>query len=399
MDWRNFMINTDDLALAGYRQIAVIDSGHGVTLVQHAASGRVYVKKVLDIYNAEVYGYLRDHHVRGTPEIVDVVEKDGTLTVIEEYVSGQTLREFLDNGNRFSRYEAAEIIVQLCKILEQLHSAKPPILHRDIKPSNVMLTSEGNIRLLDMNAARRADPEKTQDTRLIGTQGYAAPEQYGFGSSGIQTDLYAAGVLLCELVTGKLPKEALISSKNPGLFSKKTEPSAGDGKALPKSPASERKKLGGLAAIVRKCTRIDPKTRYKSARALREELEAYLDRSSGTGREKTYFQKYLPPGFRSGSPVNMLTASVGYIILVSLSLTFTAKDILPGLMTLIERILLFIFGAGIIFFSANYLDVWSVLQINRIRNPYLKTLAVLAADTLLAFISLIIMIVVVLSMS
>lgn len=393
------MINTDDLVLAGYRQIAVIDSGHGVTLVQHAASGRVYVKKVLDIYNAEVYEYLRDHHVRGTPEIVDVVEKDGTLTVIEEYVSGQTLREFLDNGNRFSGDEAAEIIVQLCKILEQLHSAEPPILHRDIKPSNIILTSDGNIRLLDMNAARRADPEKTQDTRLIGTQGYAAPEQYGFGSSGIQTDLYAAGVLLCELVTGKLPKEALASSKDQGLFSNKTELSAENGKSLPQSPVSGRKKLGGLGTIVRKCTRIDPETRYKSARALREELEAYLDRRRGKGRERAYFRKYLPPGFRSGSPVNMQAALVGYIILVSLSLTFTAKDILPGLMTVVERILCFIFGTGIILFSSNYLDVWSVLRIDRIRNPYLRTLVVLVLDVSLAFVSLCIMIGVSMAMS
>ena len=86
------MITTDAYILSCYREIAVLNSQHGVTLVQHTVSGTVYVKKILETYNADVYEYLYSHHVKGTPEITEIVEQDGRLIVIEEYINGETLR-------------------------------------------------------------------------------------------------------------------------------------------------------------------------------------------------------------------------------------------------------------------------------------------------------------------
>ncbi len=188
--------------LSSYKEIAVLNAEHGVTLVQDTTSGIVYVKKILTIYNAEVYLTLKNHPVPGIPEIIEMIEEDDRLIVIEEYIGGQTLRAILDNGNLFPEEEAVRIVEQVCVIVNDLHSADPPIIHRDIKPSNIICTPDGSIRLLDMNAARKVVTGKSEDTQLIGTVGYAAPEQFGFGASTVQTDIYAIGVLLCELMTG-----------------------------------------------------------------------------------------------------------------------------------------------------------------------------------------------------
>ncbi len=353
------MTTTDACILSCYQEIAVLNAQHGITLVQHTATGIVYVKKILETYNADVYRYLQQHHVKGTPEIVEIAEQNGRLTVIEEYISGQTLRTILDNGNIFTEDTAVTIVEELCRILMELHSADPPILHRDIKPSNIIRTADGSIRLLDMNAARQVNPQKKEDTQLIGTVGYAAPEQYGFGASSVQTDIYAVGVLLNELVTGTLPKEKMPRGK--------------------------------LGKIVKKCTRIDPKDRYRSVKELLSALASC--RSHPDDYESNiYRNNFMIPGFRSKKPVNMLIAIFIYAFAFYVCKDFTAESIAPGIETWIERIILFFFTLLMMLFTGNYLDIWSFMGISRIRNAWLRFLAVLAFDALLAAIMLVIMI-------
>ena len=76
----------------------------------------------------------------------------------------------------------------------------PAIIHRDIKPSNIIITAYNRAVLLDFNAAKYYSCQSTEDTVLLGTQGYASPEQYGFGSSSPQTDIYSMGILFRELL-------------------------------------------------------------------------------------------------------------------------------------------------------------------------------------------------------
>ena len=350
------MTASEASALSCYQEIGEIDAEHGVTLVQHTISGIVYVKKMLTVYNREVYEYLRDHHVMGTPEILEVVETEGRLIVIEEYISGLTLREILDDGTIFSEEEAVTMIEQLCRILQELHMAKPPILHRDIKPSNILRTSGGRICLLDMNAARRISPGKAQDTQLIGTVGYAAPEQYGFGTSSIQTDIFSTGVLLCELVTGHLPKEGIPEGK--------------------------------IGRIISKCTRIDPADRYTDMAELLSALAAIysrpgLDLSMTAGNSSGF--RYMIPGFRSGSPLHYLIAGSAYLALLWLSLTYTAEGIPShGPLLWVERIIYLVCGFGILLFTGNYLDIWRTLGLSRIRSILLRLAVVLAIDLFLA---------------
>ena len=86
---------------------------------------------------------------------------------------------------------------------------KHGIVHRDIKPSNVILTEDGRIILIDLNAAKFTNEFKDRDTRLIGTKGFAAPEQFGFGSSTPQTDIYALGVLMKTLLSDSVTNKKL----------------------------------------------------------------------------------------------------------------------------------------------------------------------------------------------
>ena len=119
------MAMNDAGVLSNYRELTMINTEHGISLVQHIATDRVYVLKTLDVYKADIYRYLQANPVRGIPEIEEVIEHNGRLTIIEEYISGQTLRSILDNGNLFSEKDAVRIIEELCGILKNLHGANP----------------------------------------------------------------------------------------------------------------------------------------------------------------------------------------------------------------------------------------------------------------------------------
>ena len=173
--------------------------------------------------------------------------------VVEEYIEGSSLSEYLKEGT-FEPFEAARIVRDLCCILNELHTLECPIIHRDIKPSNVMLTKSGEVVLLDMNVAKWYDSEEKEDTRLLGTKDYAAPEQAGYGmkASSDKTDIYAVGILLNVMLTGKLPKE---------------------------KPAQ-----GKLWDIIERCISLDADTRY-SADELIERLDNYLGENTNAGKK------------------------------------------------------------------------------------------------------------------
>jgi serine/threonine protein kinase len=128
--------------------------------------------------------------------------------VIEEFIEGRTIEEVLEEGPIPER-KAVEIVNGICRILDQLHNLPTPIIHRDIKPSNVILSPQDEVYLLDMNVAKWYDPDQADDTRYMGTQYYAAPEQVGYGlsASSAKSDIYTVGMLLNVMITGHFPKE------------------------------------------------------------------------------------------------------------------------------------------------------------------------------------------------
>ena len=241
------MTLADSLALSYYRKVADINPEHGICLIQHQETGKFYVQKLLSAYNISVFRQLMEHPLPGIPRIYEAVEEDAVLTLIEEYIPGTSLQELLDAQKALPEAQVVEYMVQLCGILHSLHSCNPPIIHRDLKPANIIVTSDGILKLLDFNAAKCAGGASAKDTVLMGTPGFAAPEQYGFGASDAQTDIYALGILMNLLLSGELSHECTVS--------------------------------GPLASIVRRCIMMERSERYSSAPDVQKALENWQRKS------------------------------------------------------------------------------------------------------------------------
>lgn len=333
------------LKMSFYKTIATINEEHKVYIVQNINDKHVYVKKILDVFNREIYEYLLANPIIGLPFIYDIYQEDNSLTVIEEYVSGNTLEELLLGNHQFHTLEVKKIAYQLCKILENLHNCNPPIIHRDIKPSNVILRNDGSIVLLDLNAAKHVNTDKFEDTTLLGTKGYAAPEQYGFGSSNLQTDIYALGMLMNTLLTGTFSSTCVQNNE--------------------------------LTPIIEKCIQLNPKDRYKSIAIVKKFLEP--DEQPSHNYPLNSWRKFLPPGFRTMNPFNILLASAGYIFLLWLCLSLNVQDATPTSLA-IERFICLIIFLGIVFISSNYLDIHKKLPLCRSKNIFIKLLGIIISD-------------------
>lgn len=153
----------------------------------------------------DVYQKLAQLHCPHLPQIYQVQEVGNRTAVVEEFITGDTLAFLLEKGF-LSEAEAADIICQLCDALTVLHQAG--IVHRDIKPENLILRGS-ELVLIDFDVSRISNPTHNSDTRIMGTTGYAAPEQYGFSQTDARADLYAAGVTFNEMLIGQHPSRAL----------------------------------------------------------------------------------------------------------------------------------------------------------------------------------------------
>ena len=206
-----------------------------VSVVRHKKSGTRYVFRRYS-GSGEVYRRLLPVLCPHLPQIMEAAEQDGQTAVLEEYVQGDTLAELL-MGARLTEREARQVTMQLCQALHVLHSMGA--VHRDVKPENVILRGSDAV-LIDFDAARIYKDESESDTQVLGTTGFAAPEQYGIFQSDERADIFSLGVLLNIMLTGKHPSREMAAGK--------------------------------MGRIVRKCTMTAPEQRYQSARALMEVL-------------------------------------------------------------------------------------------------------------------------------
>ena len=206
-----------------------------VSLLQNKQNGTRFIFRHYH-GNGEVYRNLLGISCPNLPQIMETAERDGMVAVLEEYIQGDSLAYLLE-GALFSPAEARKITMQLCNALWVLH--KLGAVHRDIKPENVMIRGSEAI-LIDFDASRIFKSDTNQDTQILGTTGYAAPEQYGIAQTDERADIYSLGVLLNIMLTGKHPSKELAS--------------------------------GRLGRIVQKCTMVNPEKRYKSVLYLMEAL-------------------------------------------------------------------------------------------------------------------------------
>lgn len=188
------------------------------------------------------------------PRLFDILEQDGRLYMVYDYINGMPLDKKLEAEGKIAEEIVTDWATQLCKALKYLHSLEPnPIIYRDMKPSNIILTGNGILKLIDFGIAREFKPQSEGDTVYIGTRGYAAPEQYGTGQTSAVSDIYSLGVTLHHLLTGKNPIEPPFGIKPIKHFDDTLS--------------------FEMEAIIHKCTMENAAERYQSASELLNELE------------------------------------------------------------------------------------------------------------------------------
>lgn len=179
------------------------------------------------------------------PMIADILkgtgEEEQNLYMVMEYITGLSLEEILESGRPLSPEEFFRTGIQICEVLEYLHSQDPPVIFRDMKPGHVITGSGGEIHLIDFGIARRYAKGKLSDTETLGTPGFAAPEQYGKGQTDCRTDIYSLGMTLRRM--------------------------------LEACPEMGKRKKKALCRILHRCTEQDPGRRFGSCAELENELQ------------------------------------------------------------------------------------------------------------------------------
>lgn len=404
-----FMTLQDESRLSFYRELTVLDSKKNIILVQNIETKDLYVKKILNIYSTHIYEQLKNTHIKGVPDIIECIKDNNSLIVIEEYIHGRNLKQVIELQGTLNEQTVYSIAVKLAEILITLHNLTPAIIHRDIKPSNIILDKNGHLYLIDYNAARHVSEDKNEDTKMLGTMYFAAPEQYGFGQSDERTDIYGLGATINYLLTGNKPGDGIANCN--------------------------------YSDIIKKCLMLDPSNRYQSANELldaltslkhpsyssdyhnmsndsfdtndnsnqntskshtdnnnnnnnnsssnnnnnndnkdnnkqnnnaknnidivntilssiSEQYKKYLTRNNSIN---TTWKRYLPPGFRMFNPVFCIFATIWYllIIVMSISINVTENGGIPitGYPLAMNRLAIFLIFTLETLWFGNYLDI------------------------------------------
>ena len=164
---------------------------------EHASSGEICQE--VDI--------LRKLEHPALPGIADLIDTDEAVYLVMDYIRGETLSHLRQRIGPVPEKAALDWMTQLAQVLSYLHGQAPPVIHRDLKPSNVIRRPDGSLALIDLGIAREYKTEQTQDTRALGTKGYAPPEQYGGDQTDARSDIYALGVTITEMLTGIPPDQ------------------------------------------------------------------------------------------------------------------------------------------------------------------------------------------------
>ena len=247
-----------DTSLWNFTVLAPIRKG--IDLVRHNVTGQLMVRRISPAADFPVLCAVSLVRHPNLMAVYDVREQDGVCLSLCEFINGTTLAEQVQRSGVFDIKTAKNILCQICDGLTALHQSG--IVHRDIKPANVMTDNGGNVKIIDYSISRQMKLSKNQDTVIMGTAGYASPEQFGFAQTGGRADIYACGVLLNYLLTGHLPNEMMHQ--------------------------------GALKTVIERCIEIDENKRFATAEDLKKVLQ---------GKRINRRRNFRPlPGFRSGNP-------------------------------------------------------------------------------------------------
>lgn len=335
--------------LSLYDEISTLNTSdkNNIFLVKNQLNNRVYIKKVISTFNSEIYHILMNNPHKNISKIYEVIELDGELIVIEEFINGPSLEEILQEESTLYEGRVIEYIKSIGEGLRFLHELDTPIIHRDIKLSNIMISSDGVLKIIDFDAARlyKENSENyvcNKDTVLLGTAGFAPPEQYGFAQTDWRSDIYSLGVVINYLLTGNHPSEEIYQ--------------------------------GQLTNIIKKATNLQQDKRYNSINELLDSIP---------GNSPTYSKgkmKLTPPGFRRGKPIYIISSLFMYMLVASLfyDLYLEGKNIL----------LCFPMPLGVLsvfFILTNYLGIKKWVPYNDSNIKSQRVFGLIASSTIALF--------------
>ena len=267
----------DDYIKSTYEELGKLSLGEtGATcLVRNRQTGELLVKKQVSFEAGTIYQRLRNISSPYLVPVCEVCFLEDSCIVVEKYISGETIEQRLEQNRVFSCEETKDIAIQILRGLQLIH--ENGIVHRDLTAANILVSTDGVVKILDFGIARTPKEDKRKDTVLMGTVGYASPEQFGFFQTDARTDIYALGVLLNKMLTGYMPNEQLTEHRK---FKK----------------------------IIKKCTMIDPKERYFSAGEILKELG-----EKRVGENIWETDRSIWPGFRKNRAWRKVVAIAGYL--------------------------------------------------------------------------------------
>lgn len=305
-----------------YEEVSVLnESDHPSTILARERIGRRFVIiKELDQKHMEIYNKLKGLSHPNLVKIYECVELDSTSYVIEEFIQGQTLEDLIAQNGPMEEKRAVDCIGQLCDGLELIH--REGIIHRDITPSNVLLSNDGIIKLIDFGISRVHREEARQDTTIMGTPGFAAPELFGYTQTDQRADIFAVGVLLNWLLTGGMPNEDIY------------------------------RKNASVTKVIQKCIIVDKSQRYGSVKKIRSALG--ITPTVKKARKHIPFHLRQIPGFRTKRVWKMLVALYVYMTFVMMFFC------LPQIEPLYGKVIVLLTGFWLLFsflLLCNFADV------------------------------------------
>lgn len=319
------------------------------------------MKKIVSSEQQMIYQFLKTHPQPYVPTVYEVIPNGQWLIILEEYLTGQNLEELLET-KCFSDVEASEIVIQLCYALEPLHKAN--IVCRDLKPANVMMTTSGEVKLVDFNIARTFQKEQSRDTLLMGTEAFASPEQFGFGQTDARSDIYSLGIMLNYLILKEFPIDRLVA--------------------------------GPLHNVIQRCISLDPKDRYQSVDMLANDLiklyapninkKSEIHGANLVPSKQKEKKSFVPPGFRSRKIWKMIVATLGYVLLTCFCFTLSFNDHgipLPEILQMIYRFFIWLFQLLFIGIVCNYRNWRDHLPIVNHKNRFVRVVGYCLEEVIL----------------
>lgn len=293
----DFMDNFVKYKLSQYKAIRQLNDENTVVLCYDISNDKTCVKKIVNKTAFEIYKQIVDIKSDFLPEIYEIFEYENDYIIVEEYIKGNSIEEIINEKGNLSESEALKYMLDICNALEEVHNKN--IVHRDVSPDNVIISENNKAVLLDFDIARMGGKNKTTDTTILGTAGFASPEQFDFAQTDRRSDIYSLGVLLNYMLTGHI-LQSDIYGKEP------------------------------FKTIILKATQIDPHFRYENILDMKEDIYKCIkvigDSSkfedinyiNGSSKNKSgnKFKLNRIPGFRTGNPQRMVIAACIYTMCI-----------------------------------------------------------------------------------